>query len=315
MSTPLAVAIAVMLVDVLVARFAASSSWLSRSPALGIAIWQALTVSFLMSCFAASAVLAAPLLLRVPVLEGFIHACAPLLDRPYTSALGVSAGAVGTVFLLLLVSRLTITATREVVRLRTTRTAHHRDLQLVARPDFQRKVSIIDHPAKAAYCIQGRPDAIVLTTGALDALTDDQIQAVIAHERAHLRGRHGWVLTAARVMAHTLPGLQLTQIALSQIIQLVEMRADQVALRSTRRVAMAQALVQLSGSTVPTGALGAGGAAAARLERLARPDLKIPRHQAALAQVGAITLLVAPLTLATAPLAHAVLLYCGVSNL
>jgi len=33
--------------------------------------------------------------------------------------------------------------------------------------------------------------------GALTALDRNELQAVVEHERAHLRGRHAWVLTTA----------------------------------------------------------------------------------------------------------------------
>ena len=45
-------------------------------------------------------------------------------------------------------------------------------------------------PEPAAYCVSGRPPAIVVTTAALGALDDRQLDAVVAHERAHLAGHH-----------------------------------------------------------------------------------------------------------------------------
>jgi Zn-dependent protease with chaperone function len=311
MTSALTVAAAVVLVDVTIARLAATGSWLSRSPALGIVVWQALTVSFVLSCVAASAVLAAPLLLRVSALEGFMHACAPLLDQPYTSVLGLGVGAVGTAFLILLIARLGYSASKEAVVHRASCRKHRRDLNLVSRHDPRWNVSVIDHPSSAAYCLPGKPGSIVVTAGALDVLDDDQIEAVIAHERAHLHGHHGWVLAAARVAARALPRLQLARTAQSEIITLVEMRADQIALRSSHRSAMAQALVHLSAGTVPAGMMGAGGSAVARLERLAHPGPGIPRHQAVLAQAAVIALVLAPLLMATFPFAQAVWVYCG----
>ena len=40
-----------------------------------------------------------------------------------------------------------------------------------------------------AYCVPSRKRPIVVSSGALDQLEDTQLQAVLAHERAHLRYR------------------------------------------------------------------------------------------------------------------------------
>ncbi len=49
---------------------------------------------------------------------------------------------------------------------------------------------VLDDPRPAAYCVPGRPGTIVLTSGALAVLDPAQLAAVLAHERAHLAGRH-----------------------------------------------------------------------------------------------------------------------------
>ena len=53
---------------------------------------------------------------------------------------------------------------------------------------------VVDHPAAAAYCLPGLRSAIVISAGALDLLDADELAAVLAHERAHLRERHDLVL-------------------------------------------------------------------------------------------------------------------------
>ena len=52
----------------------------------------------------------------------------------------------------------------------------------------------LDATRPAVYCVPGRPPTIVLTTGALAVLDTEQLTAVLAHERAHLAGRHHLLL-------------------------------------------------------------------------------------------------------------------------
>jgi Zn-dependent protease with chaperone function len=49
-------------------------------------------------------------------------------------------------------------------------------------------VRIIDGDRPTVYCLPGRR-RIMLTTGALTRLDDGELDAVLAHERAHLSGR------------------------------------------------------------------------------------------------------------------------------
>ncbi|MFI6048194.1 M48 family metalloprotease [Nocardia sp. NPDC051321] len=69
----------------------------------------------------------------------------------------------------------------------------------------------MDAPEPAAYCVAGRPHTIIVTTAALGALDAAQLDAVIAHEHAHLAGRHPQLLTLIRALATTLPRLALTR--------------------------------------------------------------------------------------------------------
>ena len=84
----------------------------------------------------------------------------------------------------------------------------------------------MEHPAAVAYCLPGRVGTIVLTTAALAALDDAELAAVLAHERAHLRGRHHLVLAAASALAQTLPFLPGLCTAQTELARLLEMIAD-----------------------------------------------------------------------------------------
>jgi Zn-dependent protease with chaperone function len=69
---------------------------------------------------------------------------------------------------------------------------------------------IIDDDAPAFYCLpSGRRQVIVVSSGALARLTPRQVRAVLAHKRAHLRGRHYLILAAAAPLARAFPAVSL----------------------------------------------------------------------------------------------------------
>jgi Zn-dependent protease with chaperone function len=133
---------------------------------------------------------------------------------------------------------------------------------------------VVEAPERAAYCVAGRPDTIVVTSAALDSLTDHHLQAVLAHERAHLAGRHHLVLAFARALAVAIPGVALFSTGARVIARLLEMAADDAAARSHGSQTLLDALLALSlGARVPQGATGATGTdVLARAERLATPS-------------------------------------------
>jgi hypothetical protein len=90
---------------------------------------------------------------------------------------------------------------------------------------------VLDATQPAVYCVPGRPATIVLTTGALAVLGPDQLTAVLAHERAHLAGRHHLLLAVTRSLAAVAPAVPLFARGTSAVARLAEMRADDVAAR------------------------------------------------------------------------------------
>jgi Zn-dependent protease with chaperone function len=149
---------------------------------------------------------------------------------------------------------------------------------------------LLDVPQRATYCLP--PGIIVVTTGALGILAPDQLDAVLAHERAHLAGRHHLLLSLSRGLAATFPAVPLFTKGQAEIARLAEMAADDAAARSTGRRPLIEALVAMvtgtavPGTTVtgttspgsgvagplPASALGAASyAVTARVERLLEP--------------------------------------------
>src|SRR4029077_590816 len=100
---------------------------------------------------------------------------------------------------------------------------------------------VVDHPAAAAYCVPGLRSAIVISAGTLDLLDAGELSAVLAHEggdpggrhgpRAPPRARHDLVLLPFSALGRAFPRSRLVCQAYATVALLVEMLADDRALR------------------------------------------------------------------------------------
>ena len=148
---------------------------------------------------------------------------------------------------------------------------------------------MLDDPRPAAYCVAGRPAAIVVTSGALAVLDPPQLGAVLAHENAHLAHGHHALATVTRGLAAAFPGVPLFARGAAEVARLAEMSADDTAVRTSGRPALVAALIAIAtgtvvpstvvastgvlGTAVPRGAMAAAARAVPeRVERLLRPS-------------------------------------------
>lgn len=129
--------------------------------------------------------------------------------------------------------------------------------------------AVLDHDVAAAYCLPGRRPRVVVTSAAVAQLSHDQMRAVLAHEQAHIRGRHHLLAVCADGFALAFPMLPLARHAREQVRMLLEMAADDRALRQHRRVDLAHAMYKVAAGRIPPSAFGAGtGECLERMERL-----------------------------------------------
>jgi Zn-dependent protease with chaperone function len=132
---------------------------------------------------------------------------------------------------------------------------------------------VLDATQPAAYCLSGRPATIVVTSGALALLDPPQLAAVLAHERAHLAGRHHLLIALTRGLAAVFPAVPLFARGTENVTRLAEMCADDAAARRSGRGTLVTALLAMAAgaarAAAPVPALGASACAvAARLQRL-----------------------------------------------
>ena len=93
---------------------------------------------------------------------------------------------------------------------------------------------VVDYPDAAAYCLPGLRSQIVVSVGTLELLGHRELAAVLAHERAHLRERHDLVLLPFTALRRAFPRSGTCSDACQSVSLLVEMLADDRALRGRR---------------------------------------------------------------------------------
>lgn len=289
--------------------------WPRRSPRLGILAWQALTLSVVMSVLLTGLAVALPTMPITNDLADLLHACAMALREHYATPGGAAVASSGAVLAVAVSGRLAYCLATSWWRLRYHRIAQWRRLDLVAQRHRGSGALVVEHPTPAVYCIPGRRHDVVFTSAALTTLDDRQRAAVLAHERAHLRGRHDLVLAAADVLQAAFPVIPVFGVARAELARLIEMHADDQALRSSDRRVLATALVRLADGGAPVGSLGAGGQSAlARVRRLAQPARPLGLVGSSLAVAATLMLVALPLVIAAVPAVAATAMdYCPVA--
>lgn len=291
------------------------SSWPTRAPRLAIAAWLALAVSVLMSVLLGAAALSVRLHLESTDVAEFFRICVTSLRAAYATPGGAVTTTISLAAIAVVSARTGwgIAATlRQAARHRS---RQHQILDLVACRDNESDVLILDHPAPAAFCLPGRSRSVVVTSTALALLNRDELAAVLAHERAHLRGRHHLLVALFQGMIHAFPGVPLFAWGHQQVRRLVELAADDRACREHQRSSVASAILLMADTAPPAAALALGGEATQlRLERLTedRAPLRRGAHSPYALLVAAV--LVAPVLVAALPaLITAGMDYCGVT--
>jgi Zn-dependent protease with chaperone function len=211
------------------------------------------------------------------------------------------------VMLLALLCWILVAASVSVLRARQ---RQHELLNLLAHGDPKVPGAlVVDHPAAAAYCLPGLRSTIVISAGALDLLDADELAAVLAHERAHLRERHDLVLLPFLALLRAFQWSGTARQAYKAVGLLVEMHADDRALqqRPARELATALLRVGAAGGGVPTGALAVASRTeecevAARVIRLLRPMPGLSNALVALVIATAAAIATIPAALLVLPL-------------
>jgi len=319
------------------ARAMLRASWPRRSPAAAILLWQSLglagglaAVGALLSIGVSGAGAQVGVAGGLTVLAGRMTSGELLAPRQplMLTAVRLLALTAGLALLSVLCGVLVVAFADAIG-------ARHRQRELLALlAHGDPKVPgalVIDYPAAAAYCLPGIRSQIVVSVGTLDLLGPAELTAVLAHERAHLRARHDLVLIPFTSLRRAFPRSAGVTQAHRTVALLVEMMADDHALRvrglarpvslpfigqapgghkespprgtTARELATALLRFGTAGTEcAPAGALAAAeGELTARVMRLLTPPPPLPRAAQAAIVLAAALLVTTPLLLLVVP--------------
>jgi Zn-dependent protease with chaperone function len=267
----------------------ARATWPTRAPRASIVLWQSIALAAVLSAFSAGIAIASRLF--VPGADG--RPTATITSE--IAALGWPLWAAYVfVFAVTLVigARLTYAVVQVAIATRRRR-AHHRMVVDLVGKSQGHHLRILDVAQPLAYCLPGVRSRVVVSEGALNALADNEMAAILTHERAHLRARHDLVLEMFTAVHAAFPRFVRSANALNAVRLLIELLADDAAVRAAGPTPLARALVACASGLTPSGALAAGGPTTVlRVRRLGgRPN---SRALAATAYLAAAAVLVVP---------------------
>lgn len=291
--------------------FLSRAAWPARAPFAAMVLWQAIALAGGLSMIGAMLCYGlVPLGDNLPSgLRGLVRV---FLGRESLDTVGVlhafalSAAA-------LLSAHLVFTLWLTYFRIQRQRNRHRDLLQLLSSPSADTPGTlVINHQAPVAYCLPGGSRSVtVLSEGLLQLLSPDELRAVLLHEQTHLAQRHHLLLWAFAAWRSALPWLPTSKLAQQAVSSLIEIMADDVALRSVDKSTLvtAIALVASGSAQLPADTLMADNAAqidtptttSARLGKLLTPAPALAPARQVLVIAGALLLLAIPTALLLVP--------------
>ena len=230
----------------------AGASWAYRRPALGLLVWQFVALVGGTSMIGSLVLIgAATFATNIPDAANGMWRFVTHNELPAGSSVWSLLALSGALFL---TAHLVVNLVVTVVYAERDRARHAQLITLLSEPMSDRPgTRLIDTPAPVAYCLPGALTSItVLSAGLIELLDDDELRAVIEHERAHVRLRHDIVLILFKAWKVSLPWLPTARNASSEVALLLEMQADDNALAHVGRGPLARAItVVAEGGSLP----------------------------------------------------------------
>ncbi|WP_329081247.1 M56 family metallopeptidase [Streptosporangium sp. NBC_01469] len=297
-----AVALVPLLAGGRAAERLAGAGWTHRCPRAALVMWQAIGLAGGMGAIGIGLVAAV-----APLAAVFPHGAHTLIRQildgrgldglggAHIGALAWSAGLIGW---------LSLHTVRAAVRTLRAQRRQRLLVDVVADPSLLPDAYVLPDAQPVAYCIPGRRARVVLSTGTLDLLDGEEVEAVLGHERAHAAGRHDLLLLPFLALAQAFPGLPAATTARQVVPVLLEMLADDRARRVHGELPLARALVRMAAPKAGPAAAGtlalADTAVVDRVERLLRGHPQ-PGWMSAAAYCAAGLLLSGPVAVLVAP--------------
>src|SRR6188472_2699038 len=234
------------------------AQWPARSPFTAMLLWQAIALAGGLSMIGAMLVyglepIGDNLLAGLRALAGMVFNNAPTTALGFWHIFALSAAA-------LLTAHLVFTLLLTYYKIQRQRRRHRELLALLASPSPSAdgpRTMVINVDSPVAYCLPGGARSVtVLSDGLLAALEPDELRAVLIHENAHLSQRHHLLLWAFAAWRQALPWLPTTRLAQESVNSLIEMLADDVALKTESKATLIKAIAIVASG--PAGGMAAG---------------------------------------------------------
>lgn len=299
------------------------AQWPARSPFTAMVLWQAIALAGGLSMIGAMLAyglepIGDNLLAGLRGLAGMVLRNEPTTALGFWHLFALSAAA-------LLSAHLVFTLLLTYYKIERQRRRHRHLLELLASPSEDGPGTVvINHDSPVAYCLPGGARSVtVLSDGLMAALEPDELRAVLIHENAHLSQRHDLLLWAFAAWRQALPWFPTTRLAQTAVNSLIEMLADDVALRTESKGTLIKAIaivasgspapgagrgpLAIAGTGVEDSALSATGGAdsprttASRVSRLLSPKPPLAKGLRALVLAASAMLLAVPTALLIVP--------------
>ena len=248
--------------------------WPARSPAAALILWQAIALAGGLSMIGALLVFGlAPF--GDNLIAGVVGLAGYLGGNPSSAEVWHLFALWGAVLLSL---HLGLTLVLTLVRSERQRRRHAQLVTLLSSP-LSATTRLIDSPTPVAYCLPGALSSVtVFSAGLVELLSDEELRAVIEHEKAHVVQRHDVVLVAFRAWHAALPWFPIASRAQREVGLLIEMLADDRARARVADPVLATAITLVGGASTPDSVAEASRPSDIRLRvlRLALPPLPLP---------------------------------------
>ncbi|MER5545744.1 M56 family metallopeptidase [Streptomyces sp. NPDC002589] len=281
------------------------AAWPERDPVVALWVWQCLVATVLLCCLAALILGTAAVFHTVR--DRVFAPAPPSVTAAYDLSSAPVWAAALTVLLACGAAWTTAMLARELVEARRSRGQARAQLRERAPdlpaglPTARGPMLVLEDEYPDAWWMPGHPPQLVVTTGALQRLTDHQLDAVLTHERGHARAHHDWLLHLSTALATGFPRVPLFAHFCDQTHRLVELAADDTASRRCGHLTTALALIELNQHRGVLSCDSSRRLLGERVDRLLEPPPRLLRRHRALTTTVAALVPLLPLLITFAP--------------
>lgn len=288
----------------MIPRIVGRSGWIEARPQLGLLTLHITAAAHVTGLLVLGALAAHDAVEKLMI--WLVHADKNLLHAAYAGDRRVDPAWDLTVLLVIAVLVALVWSTfREARRVNAVREEHQ--LVCAVAPGSHPDVTVLDSAAAVVWCIpSGKGGRIFATTAAIHLLTRAELDAAIAHERAHLARHHHRMVFASDISARVFGRFGALRNYRRLVRHLVELDADDAAVRASDRRVLASALLRLgeSAGTYPSRVALAvhGTSTGRRIKRLIERPTTRGAHLTGIGAVAAsVSVLLLPAAVVLAP--------------